>query len=212
MIIGSTSNLSTLGSLIGCVTRGSRENVDNRLRMHVIREVAVFWMIGNMKKFVLVASALSLGMLSLNAAAGGNDGHHGAAMEQHEDSPSAIGKPGDVAKVTRTVTVEMNDAMRFKPATIKVSKGDTIKFVVRNVGKLKHEMVIGSIKELQEHAAMMKQMPEMEHADANRVTVDPGKSADMIWQFTKAGTFEFACLQPGHWEAGMKGKLKVAAK
>lgn len=59
---------------------------------------------------------------------------------------------------------------------------------------------------------MMKQMPEMEHADANRVTVDPGKSADMIWQFTKAGTFEFACLQPGHWEAGMKGKLKVAAK
>lgn len=163
-------------------------------------------------KSLLVASALSLGMLSFNAAAGGNEEHHGAAMEKHKDSPSAMGKPGDVAKVTRVVAVEMSDAMRFMPVTIKVRKDETIKFVVRNSGKLKHEMVLGSTKELQEHAAMMKQMPEMEHADANRVTVDPGKTADMIWKFTKAGTFEFACLQPGHWEAGMKGKVKVAAK
>ena len=78
-----------------------------------------------------------------------------------------------------------------------------------NSGKLKHEMVLGSVKELKEHAEMMRKMPEMEHADENMVSVEPGKSGELIWQFTKAGKFDFACLQPGHFEAGMKGKVAV---
>ncbi len=70
-------------------------------------------------------------------------------------------------------------------------------------------MVIGSIAELQEHAAMMRKMPEMEHADENAITVEPGKSGEIVWQFTKAGKVDFACLQPGHYEAGMKGQVAV---
>ena len=99
--------------------------------------------------------------------------------------------------------------MRFTPAQIDVKRGETIKFVVKNNGKLKHEMVLGSAKELKEHAALMQKFPEMEHADPNQVSVDPGKSGELIWQFTKTGKFDFACLQPGHFEAGMVGKVAV---
>lgn len=122
---------------------------------------------------------------------------------------STLGQPGEAGKVTRTMEVDMNDKMRFSPSQIKVKRGETIRFAVKNSGKLKHEMVLGSVKELKEHAEMMRKMPEMEHADENMVSVDPGKSGELIWQFSKAGKFDFACLQPGHFEAGMKGKVAV---
>jgi uncharacterized cupredoxin-like copper-binding protein len=103
----------------------------------------------------------------------------------------------------------MSDDMKFTPAKINVKRGETIRFVVRNAGQIKHEMVIGSMAELKEHAEMMRTMPGMEHAEPNMVTLDPGKTGELIWQFTKAGTFDFACLQPGHFEAGMMGKVSV---
>jgi len=105
----------------------------------------------------------------------------------------------------------MSDNMRFTPSRINVKRGDTVKFIVRNDGQTKHEMVIGSMKELKEHADMMRKMPGMEHAEENMVSVDPGKTGELVWQFTRAGTFDFACLVPGHFEAGMKGKIVVAA-
>jgi len=136
-------------------------------------------------------------LLSLSAIAAGN--HAGG----HDDA--AIGQPGDASKVTRTIKVDMTDAMRFK------AQGETIRFVVKNSGKLKHEMVLGTQKELKEHAEAMKKNPEMEHADANMVTLAPGKTGEIVWQFTKAGKVDFACLQPGHYDAGMKGLVTVAA-
>lgn len=170
-------------------------------------------------KPILIASVLSLAALSMSAGAYAAAGHghgdhagHGASKDTHEKSDehaSAVGKPGDAAKVTRTMAVDMNDTMRFTPEKINVKKGETIKFVVKNSGKITHEMVLGSMKELQEHAAMMKKMPGMVHADDNMVTVEPGKTGEIIWQFTKAGKFDFACLQPGHFEAGMKGNVAV---
>jgi uncharacterized cupredoxin-like copper-binding protein len=172
---------------------------------------------GNMIKSVLLVSALSLGMLSLNVSAhDGQDKHaskseHGHQAGKHEHE-SEMGQEGIASKVTRTIQVDMSDAMRYSPSNITVKKGETVKFVVKNSGKIKHEMVLGSAKELKEHADMMRKMPEMVHADANMVSVDPGKSGEIIWKFSKAGTFEFACLQPGHFEAGMKGQVKVASR
>lgn len=132
------------------------------------------------------------------------------------DHPSAhgidaIGKPGVAATVTRTIRMDMTDAMRFSPPNIAVRQGETIRFIAINSGKLKHEMVLGTEKELKEHYEVMKKNPEMEHADANMVTVAPGKTGEIIWQFTKAGKVDFACLQPGHYDAGMKGVVKVSA-
>ena len=131
----------------------------------------------------------------------------GAHGDEHRDA--AYGRPGDPAKVSRTVAIDMSDAMRFTPSLITAKKGETIRFALANSGKVRHEMVLGSSRELKEHAALMRKFPEMEHTDPNRLSVDPGKTGALVWQFTRAGTFAFACLQPGHFEAGMRGKITV---
>lgn len=128
---------------------------------------------------------------------------------KHEDE---IGKPGSASQVGRTVQIDMSDAMRFTPSSVDVRQGETVRFVVKNSGQVKHEMALGTEKELKEHYELMKKIPGMEHADENMVTVAPGKTGEIVWQFTKAGRIEFACLQPGHLEAGMKGVVTVAGK
>jgi uncharacterized cupredoxin-like copper-binding protein/Cu/Ag efflux protein CusF len=139
---------------------------------------------------------------ALTAMASGN--HKGGHDEE------ATGKPGVASKVTRTISMDMGDTMRFSVPNVTAKQGETIRFVVKNSGKIKHEMVLGTEKELKEHSEVMKKNPEMEHADANMVTVAPGKTGEIIWQFTKAGKVDFACLQPGHYDAGMKGSVTVS--
>jgi uncharacterized cupredoxin-like copper-binding protein len=157
-------------------------------------------------KFIIAAiSTVLLVSITTQSFATGN--HAGG----HADS-DAIGKPGKATNAKRTVKVEMLDSMRFNPQSITVKQGETIKFIVKNSGKAKHEMVLGTEKELKEHAEVMKKNPEMEHDDDNQITVQPGKSAEIIWQFTKSGNVNFACLQPGHFEAGMKGVVVVGGK
>jgi uncharacterized cupredoxin-like copper-binding protein len=155
--------------------------------------------------FSLFTTLVSAFISSTALASGAHSGGH------HADS-NAIGQAGNSSKVTRTIQVDMSDKMRFTPASIKVKQGETIKFMVKNSGKIKHEMVLGTEKDLKDHYEVMKKNPEMEHEDPNMVTVQAGKTAEMIWQFTKAGTVHFACLQPGHYDAGMKGALSVSAK
>ena len=161
-------------------------------------------------KRLIIASAIAASVVFAAGAMAHGDEDHGKKEEQPaEDHAAALGKPGDPRKVTRNVNVEMNDAMRFRPDSIRVKRGETIRFIVRNTGKVKHEMVLGTIKELKEHAEMMRKFPEMEHADPNQVSVEPGMTGELVWRFTRAGTFDFACLVPGHFEAGMVGKVRV---
>ncbi|MBI2725826.1 MAG: cupredoxin family protein [Polaromonas sp.] len=146
--------------------------------------------------------------LSSSAFAGGNHaGGHG-----HGDEDTAIGKPGLAARVNRTITIEMSDNMRYSPADVQIKQGETVRFVVKNVGKVKHELSLGTQQELLEHLEQMKKFPDMEHDEPSKITLAPGKQGEIIWQFTKAGTVNFACLMPGHYEAGMKGAVKVARK
>ena len=154
-------------------------------------------------KLSQTAAVVSVALICSGATAAGS--HAGG----HESE--AIGKPGVAAKASRTVQVDMTDAMRFVPANISVRQGETVRFVVKNSGNVKHEMVLGTEKELKEHYEVMKKNPEMEHADENMVTVAPGQSGEIVWQFTKAGKIDFACLQPGHYDAGMKGAVNVAS-
>ena len=120
-----------------------------------------------------------------------------------------FGREGDPKKASRTVTVDMSDKMRFTPDSLQIKRGETIKFVVKNSGQEMHEMVLGTPKELKQHYAMMTKMPEMEHAEDNMVTVEPGKTGEMIWRFTRARVVDFGCLQSGHYGAGMKGQVRV---
>lgn len=163
-----------------------------------------------MKSRHLCASVVAiLGLsLALNVLAHGDAKGHDDGAQQDEHA-ATLGKPGDPAQVSRTINVTMSDAMRFEPDKLTVKRGETIRFKVNNTGKVKHEMVLGTIKELKEHAALMRKFPEMEHADPNQISVGPGETGELIWQFTRAGTFDFACLVPGHFEAGMKGKVAV---
>ena len=159
-------------------------------------------------KFKSIIAAISTVLLASIATQSFATGNHAGG---HADS-DAIGEPGKAADAKRTVTVNMLDSMRFTPQSITVKQGETIKFIVKNSGKVKHEMVLGTEKELKEHYEVMKKNPEMEHADDNQITVQPGKSGEIIWRFTKAGKVNFACLQPGHYVAGMKGFVTVTGK
>ncbi len=122
---------------------------------------------------------------------------------------AALGMPSDPAKATRSIEVDMTDAMRFVPDRIEIKSGETIRFQVKNSGQMAHEFVLGTAQKLRRHAEWMRQHPEMEHDDPNAIKVDPGKTAELIWHFNHVGTFDFACLVPGHFEAGMAGKIIV---
>jgi len=157
------------------------------------------------KTFSTILVAASFAAISTGALASGS--HAGGHSEE-----TAIGKAGVASKATRTVTVEMADSMRYTPSEIQVKKGETVRFVVKNVGKVRHELSLGTEKELLEHLEQMKKNPGMEHDEPSKITLDAGKQGDIVWQFPQAGTVNFACLMPGHFEAGMKGQVKVGAK
>jgi len=160
---------------------------------------------------ILAAATFAALFATLPAAAHAHGGgeHRSPAKTEISDEEYAFGRQGDPKKATRTIAIDMSDKMRFSPAEITVRQGDTIRFVVRNKGKMLHEMVIGTMDELNAHAEMMRKHPGMEHADPYMSHVGAGKKQELVWQFTKAGDFYFACLIPGHFEAGMVGKIKV---
>jgi len=150
-------------------------------------------------------------VLTASLAFAHGDGEH-AASRSYDPTRVEItdfGQEGNPKRATRSIKVDMADTMRFSPAAITVKRGETVRFVVRNGGVVLHEMVLGTTKAIAEHAELMKKFPEMAHADPNMAHVRPGKSGEIVWQFTQAGEFQFACLQPGHFEAGMVGTLRV---
>ncbi len=153
---------------------------------------------------------LGIGLLALPIAqahspsAHANPPKHQAPAEQKD-----WGMAGDPKQVKRTIEIRMSDDMRFTPKEIQVKLGETVRMVAVNAGKVLHEIVIGTPQELRAHAEMMKKHPGMEHDEPYMVHVDPGRKGDMVWTFNRAGTFEFACLIPGHFEAGMVGRITV---
>lgn len=124
--------------------------------------------------------------------------------EQHD-----WGIMGQSEEVDREVRISMTDNMRFTPEQITVKLNETVRFVVDNDGKVLHEFVLGTPEELEHHAQMMKRFPNMMHDEPYMAHVDPAKRGEVVWTFNRAGEFEFACLLPGHFEAGMKGRLVV---
>jgi uncharacterized cupredoxin-like copper-binding protein len=131
----------------------------------------------------------------------------------HESYQSfAAGQPGDPTKPARTIRVVMREdgkKMAFDPALITVRKGKQIRFALENTGTDDHEFVLATVEENRKHAALMKKFPDMEHDDPNAQRLAPAAHGEILWKFTKAGTFEFACLIPGHRESGMLGRVVV---
>jgi uncharacterized cupredoxin-like copper-binding protein len=139
--------------------------------------------------------------------------------ENHASEKTSIKKEqkdwgiaGDAQSVKRTITLAMSDTMRFTPDKIEVTQGETLKITITNTGAVMHELVIGTKKDLDEHAALMVKFPRMEHEESYMAHVAPGKTGEIIWTFNKTGNFDFACLIAGHYQAGMVGRITVAAK
>lgn len=157
---------------------------------------------------LVLGAALVAG--SLSAGAHGNE-EHAAKAGPVKKEQKAWGMAGDAKAAKRTVEITMTDNMRFTPDRIEVRQGETVKFVVKNAGKVMHEIVIGTQKDLDAHAALMVKFPGMEHEEPYMAHVAAGKSGELVWNFNRAGEFDFACLIAGHYQAGMVGKIKVVA-
>ncbi len=153
-----------------------------------------------MSKFCLIISLVMLALISTNSFSSAGD----------SNNEVEIGKPGDPSKVSRTIKLTQVDNM-FLPAEIAVSEGETIRFVIKNGGNKKHEMIIGSMPDLKKIASARRNFPDKDHAEANLVQLEPGEQKELIWQFTSAGTIDFACPLPGHFKK-MRGKITVEKK
>ncbi|NJN40330.1 MAG: cupredoxin family protein [Gammaproteobacteria bacterium] len=158
-----------------------------------------------MTRFLVALAVIALVAPPLHA--------HGDAHDKRATAQPMVetdfGRTGDPNKISRTVRIDMSDRMRFSPAVVTAKKGETLKFVAKNSGAVLHEMVLGTMAELKAHAELMRKFPGMEHDDPFMAHVAPGKTGEIVWQFTKAGEFYYGCLIPGHFEAGMIGKVTV---
>lgn len=154
-------------------------------------------------------SALAVLLLLTGSAAIAGPGEKG---HSHDHGGFSAGAPGDPKKSARIVQVTMREGdgkMLFVPDRVEVKRGEQIRFVLRNNGELEHEFVLATTDENIKHAEEMKKNPEMEHDDPNAKRLAPKKANEIVWKFTKAGTFEYGCLIPGHREAGMIGTVIV---
>ncbi|MDW8323767.1 MAG: cupredoxin family protein [Burkholderiales bacterium] len=154
-----------------------------------------------------------VGSILALVAAGAALAHEGGAHEGvqaamvYEQQPWGIA--GDARQVRRTITVRMSDSMRFIPDRIRVRQGETVRFILRNEGRMLHEMVLGTKTVLDEHAKLMRRFPDMEHDAPWMAHVAPGGRGEIVWRFNWPGEFYYACLIPGHYEAGMVGRITV---
>jgi uncharacterized cupredoxin-like copper-binding protein len=158
--------------------------------------------------YLLASSALAFSAPVASWAHGQTHSSAKPAVTAKEQMPWGIA--GEAKAASRTIEVRMTDAMRFTPNRIEVDEGETVRFVVQNNGGMLHELVIGTKKALDEHAAMMVKFPTMEHDEAYMTHVKPGTDGGVIiWNFNRPGEFQFACLIPGHYQGGMVGTINV---
>lgn len=158
-----------------------------------------------------LAAAVLLGAARV-ARAHGKPQHgpqHGPQAGPLRNEQKDWGIAGEPKAAQRTIAVRMLDTMRFEPAHIDVRLNDTVRFVARNSGRVMHEFVIGTKAANEAHATLMLKFPDMEHSEPYMVHVPPGQRGEIVWTFNRAGTFEFACLIAGHYQAGMVGTITV---
>jgi uncharacterized cupredoxin-like copper-binding protein len=158
---------------------------------------------------LLQSIALSTALMAVQPAFAHGEKDHSKKTAPIKKEQTDWGIAGDAKAAKRTIEIKMTDNMRFSPDKIEVRQGETVRFVVSNDGKMMHEFVIGTKKELDAHAVQMMKFPNMEHDEPYMAHVKPKAKGEIIWTFNKAGDFDFACLIAGHYQAGMVGKIKV---
>lgn len=162
-----------------------------------------------MRKVILGLALLSTVVTACGGGSGGDHGDHAAEGHEHASEGTVPGGPAEAADSDREIEVVATDELRFDPTTIDVEAGEIITFVVQNKGSSEHEFVLGDAdyqhvlaEEGHDHGAMS----EMENA----VTVDPGETEELTWEFTDAGEVLYGCHVSGHYDGGMVGTIEVS--
>ena len=161
---------------------------------------------------LIIGLVAGLAMLGTSASLAHGGDHHADRPHRYEAPQlpdTSLGRQGEPTAVTRTIVVEMADDMRFTPEVLVVERGETVRLNVVNKGELLHELVLGTSEGLDEHSQAMRKQPGMEHDEPQMVHVQPGEQGEILWQFGEPGEFRFACLLPGHFDAGMVGRVVV---
>jgi uncharacterized cupredoxin-like copper-binding protein len=171
-----------------------------------------------MKKRFLIETVLMACLFAFTAAQAGDKSMDQDTMDHGpNDARSGIeftfGWPGDANKVDRTVPIKALDSMRYDKRELTVRAGETVRFTVTNAGKVRHEFVIGDAAEQREHEMEMQSMPGMVMPDeANGISLAPGETKSIVWQFAGPGPVELACHEAGHYAAGMVSRIIIEKK
>ena len=171
------------------------------------RESTLYTVIGG-----LLISLLSLGAwqwLEQHPQYLGTHAHASTEAPEHTHHDSQTGLTSMI--ISRSIEIRMKDTMRFTPDTVQIQTGETIRFVVRNEGKLPHELVLGTDRDIREHADAMKKDENSPHAHAVVASIElaAGQSGELVVHFPQEVTLQMACLVPGHYEAGMRGTAHI---
>jgi uncharacterized cupredoxin-like copper-binding protein len=166
----------------------------------------------------LLASAAIAGSghENVDGDAHGQSSHHDQSAKeeahQHESTIGPVGAPAQPNATSQTIKVSLTDEMKIKfdQDLTTIKSGTIIQFMVTNEGKIPHEFSIGNQKEQKAHGEMMRKMPGMTHADGTTLTVEPGMTKVLTWNFKGDDVVVFACNIPGHYEAGMFQKAVLS--
>jgi uncharacterized cupredoxin-like copper-binding protein len=177
----------------------------------VMSLLAMYLMEGKGKikiKGVLIYGGISLALvIAASSYALSYFNQHGGDGHSHDHAtPAQVNAPS-----MKEIRVEVDDTMRFSPATWEAQAGEPIRIILVNKGKVDHELVIGTEKEIIAHAKEMASPSAKGHHHTNEISAKPGQQAELVWTFKKPGQYAMACFEPGHYEAGMKGVINVVA-
>jgi len=163
------------------------------------------------KVFAISGAVIAVMLILVLTGVFGKGHGPGRHMGGHSRSTASIGEPADAAEADRTIEVRALDTLAFEPATLSVSAGETITFVVTNAGEAVHDFTLGDAAMQQEHAQMMSHIPAgMSHDTSNSITLNPGETKRLAWRFGDAGLLEYACHEAGHYQAGMRGRVTIS--
>lgn len=159
-----------------------------------------------MKRLVGLAIVLVLAVAcgGNGTGAGGHDHAH-----QHTSEGSVPGNAADRADADREIKIVTTDELRFEPDSIQVEEGEIITFVVQNKGDANHEFVLGDADYQHAHAEEMHDEGMMGESE-NALTLKPGETKELTWEFSEAGEVLYGCHVAGHYDGGMVGTIEVS--
>jgi uncharacterized cupredoxin-like copper-binding protein len=148
-------------------------------------------------------------VLALTVAACGQETGETTDPESTTGTEFAFGSPAGAAVADRVIEIQTTDALTFEPADITVAPGETVTFRLTNDGSVVHDFTLGDQTTQDEHEAEMTEMDGMAHDEPNVVTIPAGETVELAWTFGDEGTVLVGCHQPGHYAAGMTGRITV---